>query len=82
MANQGSILQNPENERYFVWTGNSLKLVGTPPAELVHAWDALTGRKEKLTIKHRVKQLLPCIQKKMRHRPRGGTACKNRNNVS
>ena len=46
MATQQNVLQNPENERYFAWTGRSLKLVGNPPAEVIYAWNALTGKVE------------------------------------
>ena len=39
--NRENVLQKPENQRFFVWTANGLKLTGNPPREVVDAWAAL-----------------------------------------
>lgn len=57
MTEQGNVLKKPENQRFFVWTANGLKLTGDPPREVVEAWVALANiptRKPKLGFTRRV----------------------------
>lgn len=41
MTEQDNVLRKPENQRFFVWTVNGLRLTGNPPKEVVEAWVAL-----------------------------------------
>ena len=43
MAEQYDVLKKPENQRFFVWTRNGLKLTGNPPREVVDAWVSLAN---------------------------------------
>jgi hypothetical protein len=57
LAEQGKVLSKPENQRFFVWTMNGLKLTGNPPREVVEAWVALANiphRKPRLGFTRRV----------------------------
>ena len=43
MTGQSDVLRKPENQRFFVWTANGLKLTGEPPKEVVEAWVSLAN---------------------------------------
>lgn len=57
MTEQQNLLKMPENQRFFVWTANGLKLTGNPPREVVEAWVALANipsRKPRFAFTRRV----------------------------
>lgn len=53
---QNSVLKQPENQRFFIWTAAGLKLTGSPPQEVVEAWLTLADMPKKkpwLAFTHR-----------------------------
>ena len=60
MAGFSEILSNPENQKYFIWTPDGLKLTGNPPRSVVNAWVALAAtqpRRPRFSLSRRVQLL-------------------------
>ena len=54
------VLNDPENQKYFVWTAGGLKLAPDAPPEVAQAWQAVSGvprRKARLSLQRQAQRL-------------------------